>query len=418
MSDSKWKLEANVSTQSGATVEFFPPPRDIATCPFDPPAELLRRLKDEPVSKMRIWDGTEAWVITRYEDGRAVLSDERFSADPTHAGFPEKNIAYATTLGKDRTIRAIDNPEHDRQKRMMIRDFTVKRVEQVRPYITKLVDDAVDRILAHGGPVDLIEELAVPLPTMVICEILGVPYSDRDYFGVRAKALLAAATAEEAQSAEEDMMAYFDRLIELKAAEPANDLLSRLVHEHLLVGDFGRDDLIRLSRLLLVAGHDTTAGMIGLSTLALLQNPAARAEVQQTEDPKFIANAVDELFRYLGTTHAGRRRVAIAEVVIGGQLIRPNEGVIVLNNVMDRDESIFPDAGTLDLHRPNTRSNVAFGYGIHQCPGQLLARTELQVIHSILWKRIPNLTLAVPMSELTFIETGSNFEVHTLPVTW
>jgi cytochrome P450 len=408
-----------MTRETDATVvDYFPPPRDLAICPFDPPADLLRRLREEPVSRMRIWDGTEAWVITRYEDGRAVLSDDRFSADPRHAGFPEKNIAYATTLGKDRTIRAIDNPEHDRQKRMMIRDFTVKRVEQIRPYIVSLVENILDTMLTTSETADLVAELAVPLPTMVICETLGVPYSDREYFGVRAKALLAAATQVEAAEAEQDILAYFERLIDLKIEAPADDLISRLVHEQMLPGNFNREDLVRLSRLLLVAGHDTTAGMIGLSSLVLLTDAEARREVQESVDPKFIQNAVDELFRYLGTTHAGRRRVAIAEVEVGGQLIRPNEGVIVLNNVMDRDESVFPHADRLDLHRPNTRSNVAFGYGIHQCPGQLLARTELQVIHSILWKRIPTLKLAVPMSDLTFVETGSNFEVETLPVTW
>jgi len=408
-----------MTRETDMTVDnYFPPPRDLSRCPFDPPDELMRRLREDPVSKMQIWDGTEAWVITRYDDGRAVLTDERFSADPQHAGFPEKNVAYATTLGRDRTIRAIDNPEHDRQKRMMIRDFTVKRVEQLRPYIESLVDGIIDDMLATGGPIDLMGELAVPLPTMVICEMLGVPYTDREYFGVRAKALLAAETREEAAAAEEDILSYFEALIDLKIENPTDDLLSRLVHDQMLPGHFGREDLVRLSRLLLVAGHDTTAGMIGLSTLVLLTEPDARREVQESEDPKFIQNAVDELFRYLGTTHAGRRRVAIAEVEVGGEIIRPNEGVIVLNNVMDRDESVFQDAGKLDLHRPNTRSNVAFGYGIHQCPGQLLARTELQIIHAKLWKRIPGLALAAPMSELTFVESGSNFEVETLPVTW
>jgi cytochrome P450 len=406
------------ATPDSEVTQYFPPPRDLAKCPFDPPPELLRRLREEPVSKVRIWDGTEAWVITRYEDGRAVLSDERFSADPRNAGFPEKNVAYATTLGKDRTIRAIDNPEHDRQKRMMIRDFTVKRVEQIRPYIVTLVERALDEIVAAGPVADLIDALAVPIPTMVICELLGVPYADRDFFGHRTKALLAAPTAEAAGEAEAALLEYFDRLIEVKITKPDDDLLSRMVHEQMLPGNFGREDLLRLSRLLLVAGHDTTAGMIGLSTLALLVNDDARREVQASTDPKFITNAVDELFRYLGTTHAGRRRVAVAEVEVGGKVIRPNEGVIVLNNVMDRDETVFPHPDELDLHRPNTRANVAFGYGIHQCPGQLLARTELQVIHSLLWKRIPTLALAEPMKDLHFIESGSNFELQRLPVTW
>jgi cytochrome P450 len=321
-------------------------------------------------------------------------------------------------LGKERNIRAIDNPEHDIMKRMMVRDFTVRRVEEIRPYIQSLVDKLIDTMLKEGPPTDLNPGLAVSLPTMVICELLGVPYEERAFFGNRAKAALAAPTAEQALAAGTELNEFIDRLIELKIAEPGNDLISRLVHEQVIPGNLGRTELISLGRLLLVAGHDTTAGMIGLSTLALLEHPEAAAEIRESTDPAFIKNAVDELFRYLGTTHAGRRRVAIADVEIGGKLIRKNEGVIVLNNVMDRDESVFPNAAKLDLHRANTRANVAFGFGIHQCPGQLLARTELQVIHATLWKRIPTLRLAVPIRDLHFLEGGSNYEVSSLPVTW
>lgn len=403
----------------GGPLAYFPPPRDIAEYPFDPPPELFRRQREEPVSKVRIWDGQEAWVITRYEDGKAVLSDsERFSADPTNPGFPEKNIAYLTTLGKDRNIRGIDNPEHDRQKRMMIHDFTVKRVAEIRPKIEALVDEVLDQLLAEAPPVDLVSRLAVAVPTTVICELLGVPYSDREFFGHRAKALLAAPTAGAAAEAEADLVAYVEKLIDLKTESPANDLISRMVHQQVIPGHFSRRNLVSLSRLLLVAGHDTTAGMIGLSVLLLLRHPDKLAQVRDSTDPAFITRAVDEMFRYLGSTHAGRRRVAVAEVQIGGKRIRPNEGVIVLNNMMDRDGTVFDRPNELDFDRPNVRANVAFGYGIHQCPGQLLARTELQVVHAKIWKRIPTLALAVDMDELTFLEGGSNFEVETLPVTW
>ncbi|HSV83237.1 MAG TPA: cytochrome P450 [Ramlibacter sp.] len=408
----------NDSTEKPAeTLEHFPPPRDLR-CPFDPPPELVRRLKEEPVSRMRIWDGSEPWLVTRYEHGRAVLTDERFSADPRNPGFPEKNVAYAMTLGKDRTIRAIDNPEHDIQKRMMVRDFTVKRVEEIRPYVQTLVDQEIDRMLRVGPVIDLIPGLAVTLPTMVICELLGVPYEEREFFGGRAKAILAAPTASEAQAAGDELNQFIERFIDLKLASPGNDLLSRLVHEQMVPGHLERSVVVSLGRLMLAAGHDTTAGMIGLSTLVLLRDPVAAAQMREATEKKFIVNAVDEMFRYLGTTHAGRRRVAVADVEVGGKLIRAGEGVIVLNNLMDRDESVFPDGAKLDLTRDNARANVAFGYGIHQCPGQLLARMELQVVHSTLWRRMPTLRLAVPPEELRFFEGGSNFEVESLPVTW
>ncbi|NKQ56132.1 cytochrome P450 [Amycolatopsis sp. K13G38] len=367
---------------------------------------------------MQTWDGKQVWVVTRYEDGRAILADERFSVDPTVPGFPEKNIAYLNTIGQDRNIRTIDNPEHDRQKRMMIQDFTVKRVAEIRPAVQTLVDQLIDDMLEREAPVDLIEHLAIPVPTTVICELLGVPYSDRDFFGERAKALLAAPTAEAAKVAGAEMTEYVEHLIDLKIAKAGNDLVSRMVHQHVLPGTYARADLVSLCRLLLTAGHDTTTGMIGLSVLALLRHPDQLRELKESDDPAFVANCVEEFLRYLGTTHAGRRRVALTDVEVAGHTIHANEGVIVLNNVMDRDDAVFADPNRLDLHRTNTRVHTAFGYGIHQCPGQLLARMELHVVHSTLWKRVPTLTLAVPMQELHFFEDGSNYEVTTLPVTW
>ncbi len=178
----------------------FPQPRD-GRCPFDPPPELVRRLSEQPISKMRIWDGSEAWVITRYEDGKTVLSDDRFSADPRIPGFPEKNVAYAATIGQDRNLRTMDNPEHDVMKRMMVRDFTAHRVNEIRPYIQQLVDQLIDDMISRGPPADLVTDLAKALPTMIICEVLGVPYESRHFFWVHAKQLLAASTASAADPA-------------------------------------------------------------------------------------------------------------------------------------------------------------------------------------------------------------------------
>ncbi|HSV83263.1 MAG TPA: cytochrome P450 [Ramlibacter sp.] len=396
---------------------IFPQPRD-PRCPFDPPPELLRRLREAPISRMRIWDGSSAWVITRYEDGKSVLGDDRFSADPRRPGFPEKNVAYATTIGQDRNLRTMDNPEHDVMKRMMVRDFTAHRVNEIRPYIQQLVDQLLDDMVRKGPPADLVTDLAKALPTMIICELLGVPYESRHFFWVEAKQLLAAPTAEAAAAAGERLNAFVEQLIDLKTATPGNDLISRLVHEQVLPGRLTRAEVLSVTRLILVAGHNTTASMIGLSCLLLLRSPEVASELRATTDPAVIRNAVDEMFRYLGTNHGGRRRVAVADVEIGGQTIRAGEGVIVMNNIMDRDETVFPDAAHFDIHRPNTRANVAFGYGIHQCPGQLLARAELQTVHATLWKRLPTLRLAAPSEALTFVEDGPSYQVASVPVSW
>jgi cytochrome P450 len=403
-------------TSRGA-LELYPPLRDKQH-PFDPPPQFMRQQRDDPIHKMRLWDGKEAWVITRYADGRAVLSDERFSADPQRPGFPEKNIAYATTIGKDRNIRTLDNPEHDIQKRMLVRDFTVKRVEEIRPKVQALVDKLIDEMLAHGPPIDIVPGFAITLPVMVICELLGVPYEQRPFFEHRAKDVLKAPTAEAAAAAGKDLNDFIEKLIDEKLAKPENDLISRLAHEQMLKGHLTRGQLVSIARLMLVAGHDTTAGMISLSVPLLCTLPERARELRENTDPAFFKNAIDELLRYLGSVHGGRRRVATEDVVIGGQLIRAGEGVIVMNNVMDRDEAVFPNAGTVDFRRPNVRDHVAFGFGIHQCLGQLLARMELSVVHSTLWKRIPTLRLAVPLSELKFLEDGTNYEIESVPVAW
>lgn len=397
----------------------YPPPRDMS-CPFDPPPQVMDIASSaEPVRKVQIWDGTQAWLVTRYAEARAVLADNRFSADPSKPNFPEKSAAYKATVGQDRNLRTLDNPEHDRQKRMVIRDFTVKRVEAIRPAIQNTVDGLIDGILAKGTPADIVTDLAFPVPTTVICELLGVPYADRAYFGKRSNTCLSReATPEEAAKSGQDLYEYLDELADRKIAEPADDMMSRLAVEQLATGMLTRSQVVEMARIMLVAGHETTANMIALSTLALLRHPDQAAEIRESDHLPFIANAVDELLRYLSVAHTGRRRLALEDVEVGGVLIRAGEGVIVANNVADRDESVFDKPFELDIHRPNARRTVAFGYGIHQCIGQLLSRVELQVVHGTLWRRIPSLRLAVPFEEVRFKDDGSVYGLYALPATW
>jgi cytochrome P450 len=397
---------------------FYPPQRDF-THPFDPAAILLELQERDPITRVRIWDGSTPWLFTRYEDGRTVLTDDRFSNDSARPGFPEKSAAYLATLSQDRNLRTYDNPKHDVHKRMVIRDFTVRRVEAIRPAIQAKVDQLIDSMLAQGAPVDLVQAFAFPLPTTVICEILGVPYADRDFFGDRSvRCLSTDYSHEEATKAGDELSAYFDQMIDMKQQQAGDDLMSRLVHEQLNEGHLTRDEIVSMARLIMIAGHETTAKTIALGVLTLLQNPEALAEIRRTEDQALIMNAVDEILRYTSVLHNGRRRVAVSDVEIGGHLIRTGEGVIVANNVCDRDEQTFPDAARFDIHRFNARANMAFGYGIHQCLGQLLSRVEMQIVHDRLWKRIPSLRLAVPITELVFREDASVFAVQSLPVAW
>ena len=396
---------------------YFPPERD-PRCPFDPPPELLRLQEECPVSRVAIWDGTPAWLLTRYDDVRQVLNDERFSANPNHAGFPEKSAAYKATLAKDENLRTLDNPEHDRQKRMIIRDLTVRRVDAMRPSMQAKVDSIIDAML-EKGEADLVSDLAFPMPMMVICELLGVEYDDREWFASRSSTMLSLTTEPEvAAAAGEELNEFLQVLIDRKTATPGDDLTTRLAVEQVATGALTLDQAISTLRFLLVAGHETTANMIALSTLALLQNPEQKQVMIEDPDPSTVANAVEELLRYLSVSHSGRRRVALSDVEVAGQVIHAGQGVIAANSVADRDERVFEDAATLDLARANARSHLAFGYGMHQCVGQLLARVELQIVLRTLFARVPTLRLAVPFEQIEFSSDGPVYSLRGLPVTW
>jgi hypothetical protein len=386
---------------------------------MDPPTELMEAQKEGGGVKIRQWDGVEGWVFTRYADVLAGLSDSRSSVDPSKPGFPEKSAAYGEVLGKDHTLRTLDGRQHAAQKRMLLDDFSAKRVEEMRPSIQVKVDSLIDEMIRKGSPAELVKDFALGVPTMIICEILGVPFKDREWFGeLGGRCISSIVTAEEAATAGAQLYEYCDALMSAKEKAPQNDLTSRLVIEKVQTGLLSRKDAVELVRFILIAGHETSAHMIALSTLALLQNPDQAALLRDNNDRAFLTNAVDELFRYTSITHIGRRRVAVEDFKIGDQLVKAGEGMILMNNVGDRDEQVFPNADKLDLKRPNAKDHMAFGGGPHKCLGAALAKCELEVVHGTLWKRLPNLQLAVPFEELKFNETSSAYGVHALPVKW
>jgi cytochrome P450 len=218
-------------------------------------------------------------------------------------------------------------------------------------------------------------------------------------------------------AAQNELFEYLDRLIGAKLDEPADDLLSQLAVERVRTGELTRHELARMGMLLLVAGHETTANMIALGTTALLMNPDQFAALRDTDDPRLISGSVEEMLRYLTIVHSGRRRVAVEDIEIGGQVIRAGDGVVLATDAGNRDEQQFPDADRLDVHR-DARRHVAFGFGVHQCLGQPLARVELQVVYGTLYRRIPGLRLAKPFAEIPFKHDALVYGVYELPVTW
>ncbi|MDP9869192.1 MULTISPECIES: cytochrome P450 [Streptosporangium] len=396
--------------------QLFPMAR-AARCPFDPAPELGRRIREAPVSRVRLWDGSTPWMVTRYADARAVLADPRASVDVAEPGFPHTNAVSKARDAQMKTLMQMDAPEHIAQRRLMTADFTIKKMEALRPRIQQIVDDLIDEMLAGPNPADLVEAIALPVPTLVICELLGVPYADRAFFQRVAGALVMdEGDPAQAMAASEELNVYLDALVDSKNAEPGDDVLSRLAVGQYRSGAMTRREISTMGQLLLVAGHDTTASMIALGTAALLAHPEQLAAVRDG-DPALVASAVEELLRYLSITHTEARRVAREDLEIGGRLIRKGEGIIVVKSIANRDPSAFPAPGTLDVRR-KARHHVAFGYGAHQCLGQSLARVELQVVYGTLYRRIPTLAPAVPLEHLTFKHHAVFYGVRELPVTW
>ncbi|GHF84168.1 cytochrome P450 [Streptomyces thermodiastaticus] len=397
------------------------PTRPPSGCPFDPPEGLDRLRAEEPLSKVALDDGTWAWLATRYADVRAILGDARFSSDTNTPGYPVSGMTGGGPRpGATRGFIRMDPPEHTRLRRMVTRDFMVKRVEELRPTLQKLTDelcDAMERVDRSEHPVDLVKALALPLPSLAISLLLGVPYEDHETFQRLTGALLSREISEEDRgAARAELLEYIDRLVESKKSEPGDDILSRLVTERYDKGELTHEDLVAFAVLLLVAGHETTANMIGLSALTLMLDRDTAGRLR--EDPALIRGAVEELLRFHSIIRNGPRRAALEDVEVGGQLIRKGEGVIVAVPSANRDEDVFPDAGRLDIRRPNAQHHVAFGYGIHQCLGQALARAELQVVITTLLRRFPTMRPAVPLEEIPFRTDMVIYGCHALPVTW
>src|SRR6478735_2618563 len=372
----------------------FPMPR-AEGCPFDPPPALKKEQEQGPLRKVRLWDGTTPWLVTRYADQRALLADPRTSADITRPGYPSS----APVRGSSVSFILMDDPEHARQRRMVTAPFTIKRVEAMRPAVQKIVDGLIEDMLAGPPRADLVQAFALPVPSLVICELLGVPYADHDFFQENSKILISRSAApEERGAAHAKLIGYLDELMGHKIARPADDLLSGL-GTRVGAGELSRREAAETGVLLLVAGHETTANMIALGTLALLQHPDQVDALRATGDPARIAAAVEELLRYLSIVQSGRRRVALADIPVGGQTIRAGEGVILATEAANRDASVFGDPDRLDVDR-DARGHMAFGFGVHQCLCQPLARVELQVAFGTLFRRIPTLRPAVRLEEI------------------
>lgn len=396
-------------------------PMNRGSCPFDPPAALAQLRDERPVTRVTLWDGRPAWLVTRYADVRAALSDPRISADVRRPGFPQLGPGrIGRPEGATPPFIVQDDPEHSRLRKMLISDFTMRATESLRPMITDIVAELLDAMAAGPRSGDLVEAFALPLPSLVICRLLGVPYADHAMFqSLSAQLLTFTAEGGAAMRASEELRGYLRELVwsKLAAADPGDDLLGKLVARRVRSGELDLEEAVGMASLLLVAGHETTANQIALGTAVLLQNPDQAAELRSTDDPAVVAGAVEELLRLLTIVHNSRSRVALEDVEIGGVLIRAGEAVLPSGETANRDPEAFPDPDRLDIHR-SARHHVAFGYGVHQCLGQPLARLELQIAYPALLRRFPDLRVSAPVSDLDFRADKIVYGVRELPVTW
>ncbi|HEV7980960.1 cytochrome P450 [Amycolatopsis sp.] len=395
-------------------VATFPVPR---TCPFEPPPEYKKLREEAPISRVNLPGGGQTWVITRHEDVRAALTDPRFSSNRKAPNFP--------MLAKDGrrvfddfspSLIGMDAPEHGPARRAVVGEFTVRRMEALRPRIQEIVDERIDAILAGPQPADLVEMLSLPVPSLVICEQLGVPYSDHDFFQHHTSRMLSrTAESDERRKAFLSLREYLDKLVSQKEADPSDDLLGRQVLKQREDGNEDHNALVAMAFLLLLAGHETTANMISLSVVALLENPEQLEAIK--DDHAKTLSAVEELLRYFTIADTATVRVAKEDVEIGGVTIKAGEGVLGLGYSANRDPEAFDRPDELDIER-GARHHVAFGFGAHQCLGQNLARMELQIVFDTLFRRIPTLKIAAPIDDLPFKNDAAVFGLHSLPVTW
>ncbi|MEV7723264.1 cytochrome P450 [Streptomyces sp. NPDC087917] len=383
------------------------------TCPYHPPTAYQPLREGRPLSRVTLFDGRSVWVVTGHAEARALLADGRLSTDRTRDSFPSPTRRFRGLQNRRTALLGVDDPEHNTQRRMLIPSFSVKRTAALRPRIQETVDRLVDRMVERGPGAELVGAFALPVPSMVICALLGVPYEDHEFFESRSRRLLRGPEASDVEEAREELDDYLRSLILRKRAEPGEGLLDELVGR-LETGETDVEELASLAAILLIAGHETTANMISLGTFTLLNHPEQLEELRA--DPALMSEAVEELMRFLSIAD-GMLRVATEDIEVGGVVIRPDDGVVFSTSVINRDESVFEEPDTLDWHRP-ARHHLAFGFGIHQCLGQNLARAEMEIALGTLFARLPGLRLAADPERIPFKPGDTIQGMIELPVTW
>ncbi|MBG0823028.1 cytochrome P450 [Planomonospora sp. ID91781] len=382
-------------------------------CPFDPPEELIRAREHGPISRLPFPSGHQGWLVTGYDLVRSVLADARFSSRKElmrhHPLIDYGDIEVPPAPPGEFLL--MDEPQHSRYRKPLVGKFTARRMRLLTERIEQITAEHLDAMAQAGPPADLVTAFAKPIPVIVICELLGVPYADRGRFQENIDGFMNGETSdEELIAAYTAVQAYLSELVAAKRADPTDDVLSDL-----LDSDLTDEELRGIALILLAAGFDTTANTLALGAFALLRNPDQLAALRA--EPALADRAVEELLRYLSVAKQFHR-VALEDVELGGHTITAGTTLILSLNTANRDPERFPDPHALDLRR-NDGSHLAFGHGIHQCLGQQLARVEMRVALPALIRRFPSLRLAVPAEQVALRPEAADIHgVKSLPVAW
>ncbi|WP_242902768.1 cytochrome P450 [Actinomadura terrae] len=391
-------------------------------CPYRAPDGTAGLHAAGPLQRVRLYDGRTTWLATGPAEIRALLSDKRMSS---RSGFPDypvlderhlhmrgtREMAKEEEGGFAGALFGVDPPEHTRQRQMLLPHFTARRIATHRPEIERIVDERVDALLAQGPPADLMTTFAAPVPMMVVCAFLGVPYEDRERFEKPARELF---DPDRADAAMEELTGYLTDLVGDQRANLREGLLTELLDSEVAEGRMAPGELVQFAFAILVAGTVTSTSAIALGTLALLDTPGQYAAL--VEDETLIPAAVDEILRHTSLVEQ-LARVATEDIEIAGQVIKAGDGLLVSFAGANLDPSVTGHPGTLDITMPPDH-HFAFGYGLHRCLGHNLAQLELRIAFRALTKRLPSLRPAIPVAEIPAFNDATVQRLLAFPVTW
>jgi cytochrome P450 len=383
--------------------------------PLDLPALLAQWQEEQPIRRISVVGGRTAWLLTRYQDIRDALGDQRLSADRNRPGFPHLRVDEPPM--PNGTFNHYDEPDHNRVRRMLAKAFTPQSVDLLKPAIRRIVDELLDTLAQQPRPAGLHEHFSLPLPSLVMCEVLGVPYADREVFQKNTQNILNInQSGAEVARAFDEMLTWLADFLDARGRDPEDDLMSEIAVKRVRTGEITKDEAVGAISMLLLAGHETTANMLSLGVVALQRAPGQLRRL--VAEPDIVPSAVEELLRHIPFLQTGLRRIATEDLAIGGVTIRAGEGVVLAITAGNRDPRVFTDdPDRLDLGR-KIHNHLAFSHGIHQCIGAGLARAELQIALPALFQRFPRLRVAVRTEEVPRHENTLFLSLESLPVIW